>query len=234
MLPRLNMARNEIGYIPKGQENTFHKYQFRGIDDVLNVVGPALLRQGVLAIPEYKDHHFDVINFTKKNGSSVSMVMSRIRLDLHFIAEEDGSRVTATAFGEGRDESDDKATAKAQTAAYKTAVFFGLMLPVAPDIIDDSDRNQPTDEGVAAARASSALNRKDTGENRTNRFNKAREIIAKTGEACDMKRLGELSKHVESDAAFSAEERAALVRLINSYVNKVHDAKKAADKPAAS
>lgn len=221
ILEQLRSTREEIGYVAKAQTNTHHKYNFRGIDDAMNVVGPMFSRQKITPIPVFEDYVFDVMNAVKKNGDACSLTTARLRLDLYLYAD-DGSYVMFRVRGEGRDTADDKATAKAQSMAYKIAIFMGLMLPVAPDMLPDPDREPPGDDTVSGERASSQTAPEDEGRNRSEKFNKCSNII---GDAIKEKSIDNLKKYsamVTNTASFTAEEKAILHRKIASGINQIN------------
>lgn len=214
-------ARRKIGYIAKTQENEHFKFNFRGIDDALNVIGPALLECGITPVPEFGEYKFDIVNVTKSNGNQVSVSVASVRLDLHLISNKDGSSIRIRTYGESRDTSDDKATAKAESAAFKIAAFLGLMVPAAPDMLDDPDKNKNEGEDASAGRASSALKPEDSGAARSELFNKASNLIKKAGQSGDMALLKKHAAGIDKTAQFSAEEKAALHRLVSNYINEI-------------
>jgi len=223
ILTDINAARADVGFVTKGQVNEHFKYNFRGIDDALNYLGPVLQRHGITPVPVFSDHKFDIINYTKKNGNQLSIAMVTLSLELYFLSDKDASWIRYRTVGEGRDEGDDKATSKAMSQAFKYASFLGLMVPVAPDVLDESDNHPPGDEGMSAERASSALKKEDEGKNRSETFNKAKNAITEAGKAKDLERLKKLPQAVDNTAAFSTEEKAALKRLIAKHINEISE-----------
>lgn len=115
-----------IGAIGKDQKADMgtYRYQFRGIDDVLDALHPALLTAGVTITPQVVD---------------VMTISDGVLLTIDYlVANIHGDTVTATFVGEGRDKGD-KAAQKAQSNAYKYMAFQTFCIPVA---VDDSDSDQ--------------------------------------------------------------------------------------------
>ncbi len=107
-----------------------YRYQFRGIDDVLDALHPALLECGVTITPQV----VDVMTLTDGKLLTIN----------YLIANQYGETVVATFVGEGRDRGD-KAAQKAQSNAYKYMAFQTFCIPVA--VADsDSDQYEPAEE----------------------------------------------------------------------------------------
>ncbi len=114
-------------------QNAQFTYQFRGIDDVLDALHPALLECGVTITPQV----VDVMTLTDGMLLTIN----------YLIANVHGDTVVATFVGEGRDRGD-KAAQKAQSNAYKYMAFQTFCIPVA--VADsDSDQYEPAEEKPA-------------------------------------------------------------------------------------
>ena len=155
--PAMLAAMDAIGAIGKGRKNPQQGYSFRGIDDVLNNLQPALIKAGVFVIPRISDLHREERQ-TKAGGT---MIYTTVRGEYDFISAEDGSKVTACTYGEGMDTSD-KSTNKAMSAALKYAIIQAFSIPT--DELLDSERDhiepkhklkpasvQPQDDGLRHA-----------------------------------------------------------------------------------
>lgn len=221
ILVDLPNVRRDIGFIGKTQQKTDGaRYNFRGIDDALNIIGPLFVKHGITPVPQFFDHKHDVLNTKSRTGEDRSMTVVTLSLKLYLYAD-DGSGVCFAAHGEGREYGEDKSTSKAQSMAMKIALFDGLMVPVAPDGLDDGDRTggDGRDEGNAVAdRAPSATKREDSGAARSAFYQKARQMI--TDAAGDPEKLKKYSKGVQADGRLSSEEKAALNRHIAAELNK--------------
>lgn len=134
LMPRLM---DEIGPIAKDRKNAGLNYRFRGVDDVLNAMHPAMVKLGIST--EVKCHSLQSETTVEDTGAKKRLVFRVLLLmDVAFIAT-DGSRITHTAAGEGIDFASDKASNKAMSAAFKYACFLGLCIPVDDGTLADSD-----------------------------------------------------------------------------------------------
>jgi hypothetical protein len=112
--------------IQKLQTSAEDQYRFRGIDDVLKRLSPAIADAKLCILPRVLER--SVVERAGLNGSLLISVSLKVAFDL--VSAEDGSRHTIEAFGEALDGAD-KATAEAMTAAYKYAVLQTFCVPVA-------------------------------------------------------------------------------------------------------
>ena len=109
--------------VAKRDRNEHQRFLFRGIDAVVNAVGPILRKHGVIVVPVVRDVHYDVVQTTTGKPATAC----RILADYVFSAP-DGSNITATVAGEAWD-SGDKAAPKAMSIAFRTALLQALALP---------------------------------------------------------------------------------------------------------
>jgi len=133
LLPKLMRA---VGSISKDRRNEFQNYTFRGIDDVLNHVGPPCAELDIRVSPTVHDYQSAVTEW-QETGKHKFQVRVTLRLRLEFTAP-DGSTHVAEGIGEAIDTNGDKASNKAMSAAFKYACFMGLVIPVS-GALDDSD-----------------------------------------------------------------------------------------------
>ena len=140
----LPLVMDEIGAIPKLQRNTQGSgYTFRGIDDALRHCGPVLSKHKVCLTTRVHDVVSDGFDRqTYKDGKPSTQRCYRVSLlmDVTFHAP-DGSRLRNTLLGEAIDFGGDKASNKAMAAAMKYGLFFGLVIPVDRQAVEDSDRD---------------------------------------------------------------------------------------------
>jgi hypothetical protein len=111
--------------IQKLQANPDDQYQFRGIDDVVKRLSPALALAKLCILPRVLER--SVVERLGTNGGLLVSVSLKVAFDL--VSADDGSQHTIEAYGEALDGAD-KATAKAMTAAYKCAVLQTFCVPV--------------------------------------------------------------------------------------------------------
>ena len=129
---------SDIGAITKEKKNTQGGYMYRGVDDVMNALQPALIKNKLFIVPTVKNEQRE--ERASKSGGTV--LYTRLTVEFRFFAE-DGSNIVATVIGEAMD-SGDKATNKALSVAYKYACFQVFCIPT--DEADDADREEPQPE----------------------------------------------------------------------------------------
>lgn len=128
------------------------QYRFQKYDDMAEAIGTAFRDHGVMTqgtITEISYHNWDKKN---KDGGTTMWTSCRLRKAFSFTSLVDGSHVTIEAAGEGSDSSD-KATNKAETAAYKNAIKQAFTLSTADDADPDETRPQVQGENVQVRNA---------------------------------------------------------------------------------
>jgi hypothetical protein len=113
-----------VGGIAKKDKNTAQGFNFRGIDSVVNAVSPALQKFGVVVIPSVEEYEYQTVEIGR-NRTAMGHV--RVKVSYTFIGAN-GDCIKATVVGEAMD-SGDKATAKAMSVAFRTALLQSLSLP---------------------------------------------------------------------------------------------------------
>lgn len=140
----------DIGAVGKNKKNAQQGFMFRGIDDVMNALAPALIKNKVFIVPEVT-HEERTERATTKGGV---LFYTRLHVTYHFYTT-DGSSVQAKVIGEAMD-SGDKATNKAMSIAYKYAAFQVFNIPTEEmkdpdaDVYEDIEPEQPTVEYIDA------------------------------------------------------------------------------------
>jgi len=109
---------NDVRAVGKSDTNSHFKFQFRGIDTVLDAVGPALRTHGVVVIPELREQTSETVK------NSVRVV---VKVAYTFYGPR-GDSVTAVVPGEAMD-AQDKASSKAMSVAFRTALIQALSIP---------------------------------------------------------------------------------------------------------
>ena len=123
----------DIGAVSKDSTNGIDGYRYRGIDAVMNALSPALIKNGVVVIPQVLEMKRE--ERVKKDGSG--LIYSVVKVKYSFYAE-DGSFVDTVVIGEAMDESD-KSMNKAMSAAYKYACFQTFCIPTDEMINSETD-----------------------------------------------------------------------------------------------
>lgn len=132
----------DVGVVGKDKYNKQQNFKYRGIDDVMNALAPALVKHKVFVVPEILDQTRE--ERASKSGGTLIYSICRIRYT--FFAE-DGSYVQAVVVGEGMD-SGDKATNKAMAIAFKYACFQTFCIPT--EEMQDPDAESPEVAGKQA------------------------------------------------------------------------------------
>ena len=120
----LTQVMREVQGVAKKDRNQAQGFNFRGIDAVMNAVGPALRTHGVVVVPQVRQYDYSTVEVGKNRTS-----MGHVRLTVAYVFYgPDGDSITAVSVGEAMD-SGDKATAKAMSVAFRTALLQALCLP---------------------------------------------------------------------------------------------------------
>lgn len=140
----INAVMRDVTFLEKGDKNSHQGFNFRGIDAVMNRVGPAMRKHNLVATP----YLVDKPTFGTKKTKSGEAKTVDIVVDVIFEGPDLSQkivRVPAEAFDSG-----DKATAKAMSVALRTAYLQTLCLPTdEPD--PDSFSYKIVDDGEKAA-----------------------------------------------------------------------------------
>jgi len=120
----LSEVMKAVGAIAKKDKNTAQGFNFRGIDSVVNAVSPALQKFGVVVVPSVEEYDYQTVEIGR-NRTAMGHV--RVKVTYTFIGVN-GDAIKATVVGEAMD-SGDKATAKAMSVAFRTALLQSLSLP---------------------------------------------------------------------------------------------------------
>ena len=126
------------------------KYNFRGIDAVINAVGPVLRKHGVIMAPKVLDWQYGTVTVGQKQ---TQMGHARLLIEFTWYGPA-GDALPVVVAGEAFD-SGDKATAKAHSVAYRTALIQTLCLPTderdpEADTYERSSEQAPVDPATAA------------------------------------------------------------------------------------
>lgn len=132
--------------IAKRDRNSAQGFNFRGIDAVVNKVGPALRDAGGFILPEVKEVHHSTALTAK--GSAINVCNMTVQFGIYGL---DGEPIVGSCHGSAMD-SGDKAAAKAHSIALRTFLLQVLALPTdEPD--PDSFTYEATRDFAAEAEA---------------------------------------------------------------------------------
>lgn len=132
---KLALINKEVSAVGKNGKNTFQKYNFRAIDDVMQELHGLFAKHGVIILQNFKEVINNEMNI---NGSKVVTLFKGV-YNFTFVAE-DGSSVTTSYVGEGHDTSD-KACNKAISAALKYCLTQMFLIPTEEK--KDSEHDAP-------------------------------------------------------------------------------------------
>lgn len=125
---KMSDVMKEIGHVGKDQKNVTQGFKFRGIDQFVNALHPALNKHGVFMAPRATSYTQELKNVVRSSGKDGVDKHVAIMMEYDFFAE-DGSKVTVGPIpAEGLD-SGDKATNKALSAALKYALIQTFSIP---------------------------------------------------------------------------------------------------------
>lgn len=110
----------------KGERNAQQGFNFRGVDAVMNLIGPLLRKHGAFIVPELVSHRYETAQQEGKRGPQY-VTRSVVTVAYHWHGP-DGSTITGTVAGEAFDYGD-KATSKAMSVAFRTYLLQTLTLP---------------------------------------------------------------------------------------------------------
>ena len=151
VIEALSAVMGSVQGVRKADRNEQQRFMFRGIDAVMNAVGPALRTHGVVVVPLAEEMTSETYETSK--GTQMRNVTIRIRWRFYGPA---GDFIEAVSIGEAAD-SGDKAVSKAHSVAYRTVLLQALCIPTDEPDPDASSHEravtqQPVDPTVAVKR----------------------------------------------------------------------------------
>jgi hypothetical protein len=131
--------------IAKAHINLKDQYHYRSIDDLLNRLGPLLARHRLCILPRVLER-----SATEQPGEGDGLLVAvTVRVAYELVSCRDGSMHLVEAVGEALDPGD-KATAKALSSAYKSAMLQAFCIPVAGEDADGASHRLKA-RAIAAA-----------------------------------------------------------------------------------
>lgn len=114
---------NEVQAVGKTGRNTSQGFNFRGIDAVMNAVGPAFRKHGAFVVPTILSNTTEIL--PTKSGGSLNVT----RLNVEFaIYGSEGAPIVGSVYAESMD-AGDKSGAKSMSVALRTFLLQVLCLP---------------------------------------------------------------------------------------------------------
>ena len=137
---KMSDVMKDIGSVGKDQKNLQQGFKFRGIDQFVNSLYPALTKNGVFMSPRLVKEEHELKEVVRSSGKPGVDKHVTLYMEYDFFAE-DGSKVTVGPIpAEGLD-SGDKATNKALSAALKYALIQTFSIPT--EDMTDADSDSP-------------------------------------------------------------------------------------------
>jgi hypothetical protein len=137
---KMSDVMKDIGSVSKDQKNQAQGFKFRGIDQFVNSLYPALTKNGVFMAPRLVKEEHELKEVVRSSGKAGLDKHVTLYMEYDFFAE-DGSKVTVGPIpAEGLD-SGDKATNKALSAALKYALIQTFSIPT--EDMTDGDLDTP-------------------------------------------------------------------------------------------
>lgn len=119
----LSAVMAEVQAVGKGDRNSQQGYNFRGIDAVVNAVGPAFRKHGIVVVPAKTEARYrDVTTSTGKPSRECTVIVT---YRFHGPA---GDFIDCEVPGESMDFGD-KGAPKAMSVAYRIALLQALCIP---------------------------------------------------------------------------------------------------------
>lgn len=126
---------SDVDHVAKRDVNQHQRFNFRGIDSVVNAVGPALRKHQVIVVPRVLATDYETVATTTGKPSTAC----RVSVEYTFYGP-DGDSIPCSVAAEAWD-AGDKAAPKAMSVAFRTALLQALALPT-----DEPDPDSQTYE----------------------------------------------------------------------------------------
>jgi hypothetical protein len=111
--------------VAKNHRNERDDYRYRSIDDIMDRLSPLLASHRVCVLPRVLER-----TVLERSDDAERLVLNvTLRVMFTIVSADDGSSHVIEAFGEALD-AGDKATSKAMSAAYKSAMIQTFCIPV--------------------------------------------------------------------------------------------------------
>jgi hypothetical protein len=146
----MSAAMEEVQAVRKEGFNDSQRYNFRGVDQVVNAVGPIFRKHHIIPVPHHCVANYrDVLTSTGKPNREVTVTAT-----YRFYGPA-GDFIETLVPGESMD-SGDKGTAKAMSVAYRIVLLQLLCIPTDEPDPDASSYERATVDPVVEARVAVA------------------------------------------------------------------------------
>lgn len=182
-------------------------YNFRGIDDVYNVLSGILATNKLTMLPRCTER----IQEERASKAGGALFYTTVKMEFDLVSAVDGSKHTISTYGEAMD-SGDKSTNKAMSAAYKYAAFQAFCIPTEGDNDADAHTHEP------AAKSKPAAKEKPLGEPVTALATREQisELSALSLDGCEKRIDAALKAYKRTNIEdFTQKEAAAVLKKLN-------------------
>lgn len=130
VLQAMRAVMQDVGHIGKDRRNEQQGFNFRGIDEVMNALHAPMVKHGLIVTFRLLERERETRTTAK--GGTMNVVHLLVEYTFH---GPGGDTLVTWAPGEAQD-SGDKATNKALSAAFKYALMHGFMIPTQDEEAD--------------------------------------------------------------------------------------------------
>jgi hypothetical protein len=142
LVDKLVAISTAAGHVAKTGKNASQGFNFRGIDAVVNALSNGMRNSRVIVYPTVLNYQYEQIAV----GQNKALV-GHVRLEVRYTFTDGIDSISAVVSGEAMD-SGDKATAKAMSVAFRTALLQVFFLPT-----DEKDPDEDSFVRASSARA---------------------------------------------------------------------------------
>lgn len=194
LLTAYNNVMKAVGYVKKGSRNDFHKYSYASEGELLNVLRPAMVENGLILVPSLaNDPHIDEYGNTH-------LVMEYTLM--HVSGEQWPEKIRIPGCGNDRNTKGgvgDKGAYKAMTGANKYALFklFQIATGDDPEVAGTGDDAGPLERKNGNGTPKPTPKREASTEDKVKA--KARRIVTMVDAAESVEGLNELMDGIEPE-----------------------------------
>jgi len=123
LVDKLVAISSAAGHVAKTGKNASQGFNFRGIDAVVNALSTGMRNSRVIVYPTVLDYQYEQIAVGQNKAT-----VGHVRLEVRYTFTDGIDSISAVVAGEAMD-SGDKATAKAMSVAFRTALLQVFFLP---------------------------------------------------------------------------------------------------------
>lgn len=128
--------------LAKSRNNQAQGFRFRGIDDVYNALARVLADAKLCILPRVRERWIT----ERPSKSGAMQTFTTLLVDFDLVSAVDGSKHTITTVGEAQD-SADKSSNKAMSAAMKYACLIAFQIPTEGDNDADASHTEKLPAG---------------------------------------------------------------------------------------